>query len=198
MMETYITCLRFRRSEMKIFFVYQPWWPIIFRHWQPPPPAPQNILHFYGPEHLLQIFRNTFTAKNDSFPFFSYSKEKDMFGLQVLKQIRKFRDVFSRFEKNKNVINIFSVKNWFELLRTLFKPFNCIKWRENVCHSRCKRRSHGHAILLFKKNITKYEMQFLSSLWQNVLKLRFICTLHSRRALIELRRFLYRRWMTYF
>ena len=36
-----------------------------------------------------------------------------------MKVITKFREVFSRFEKNKNVINISSVKNWFKFLRAM-------------------------------------------------------------------------------
>ena len=37
-----------------------------------------------------------------------------------IKLITKFRDVFRRFEENKTVINISSVKNWFKLLWVLF------------------------------------------------------------------------------
>ena len=91
-----------------------------------------------------------------------------------IKIITKFWEVFSQFEYNKNAINISSVKNSFKLLWTLSKPFEFIKWQENICYSRCKGRSHGHAILLSIKSTVKYEIQFLSSQRQKVLKLRFI------------------------
>ena len=48
-----------------------------------------------------------------------------------IKLVTKFRDVFRRFEENKTVINISSVKNWFKFLWVLFWPFYFIKWQEN-------------------------------------------------------------------
>ena len=60
----------------------------------------------------------------------------------------------------------------------MLKRFDFIKWQEKICHSRSKRRSHGHDILLFIKSIMKNEIRFLSSQWQKVLKLRFIYTVY--------------------
>ena len=68
-----------------------------------------------------------------------------------IKVIAKFWVVFSWFEKNKNVINIFSVKNWFQLIRSFLKPFDFIKWQENICCTRSKGWSHGHVILYVYK-----------------------------------------------
>ena len=91
------------------------------------------------------------------------------------KIITKFWEVFSWFKENKNVINISSVKNWFKFFWALFRPWYftrknfMVKTQENIFHSWSERRSHGHAILLFIKNITKYEMPFLSSQRQKVL-----------------------------
>ena len=44
-----------------------------------------------------------------------------------IKIITKFREVFSRFEENKNVINISSVKNWFNLKNQELCLLNNIK-----------------------------------------------------------------------
>ena len=55
--------------------------------------------------------QDTSISRNGSFPFFSCSKEKNMFGCEEI----------------KNVINISSVKNWFKLLWALFKSFDFIK-----------------------------------------------------------------------
>ena len=41
-----------------------------------------------------------------------------------IKIITKFREVFSRFEEDKNVINISSVKSWFKAVKSL--PFDLV------------------------------------------------------------------------
>ena len=69
----------------------------------------------------------------------------------------------------KNVINIPFVKNWFKFLCALFKPFDSIKWQEKSSHCRSKRWSHDHSILLFIKNIIKYDVGLLSRQRQKVL-----------------------------
>ena len=51
--------------------------------------------------------------------FFLFKGERHAW-MTSIKIITKFREVFSRFEKNKNVINISSVKNWFKFLWALF------------------------------------------------------------------------------
>ena len=112
-----------------------------------------------------------------TFHFFFLLKGKRHVWMTNIKIIAKFREVLSRFEEKKNVINISSVKNSFKFLWALFKPFHFIKCQRNTCHSRSKRRSHGHDILLFI--IIKYKIRFLSSQRQKVLKLRFIYTFYK-------------------
>ena len=124
------------------------------------------------------FFPRYFYIKKWQLSIFFLFKGKRHVWMTSIKIIMKLREVFSRFEENKNVINISSIENWFKFLRALFEPFNFIKWQENICH-RSKRWSHGHAIFLFTENIIRYEIQFLSSQWQNILKLRFIYTLYN-------------------
>ena len=112
-----------------------------------------------------------------TFHFFFLLKGKRHVWMTNIKIFVKFRKVLSRFEEKKNVINIPSVKNSFKFLWALFKPFHFIKCQGNTCHSRSKRRSHGHDILLFI--IIKYEIRFLSSQREKVLKLRFIYTFYK-------------------
>ena len=135
--------------------------------------------------YKFSFFSRYFYIKKWQLSIFFLFKGKRHVWMTSIKIITKFREVFSRFEENKNVINTSSVKNWFKFLRTLFKPFDLIKWQESICHSRSKRRSHDHAILLFIKNIIKYEIRFLSSQRQKVLKLRFIYTLYNILIIIK-------------
>ena len=100
--------------------------------------------------------------------FFLFKGKRHVW-ITSIKIITKYWEVFSRFKENKNVIDISSVKNWFKFLKTLFKPFDFIKWQENICHRRSTRRSHGHIIIyLFIENIIKYQTRFLSSERQKV------------------------------
>ena len=133
--------------------------------------------------HKLFFFTRTSISRNDNFPFFSCSKEKKHVWMTSIKIITKFWEVFSWFKENKNVINISSVKNWFKFFWALFKPWYFIKTQENTFHSWSERQSHGHAIFLLIKNITKYEMPFLSSQRQKVLK--FIYALYNILIIIK-------------
>ena len=69
------------------------------------------------------------------FIFFLF-KGKGYVWMTSIKIIMKFREVFSELEKNKNVINISSVKSWFKFLWVLFKSFDFIKWLESIFHSK--------------------------------------------------------------
>ena len=131
----------------------------------------QLLQMFLFPEIILHQEMTTF--------HFFFFKRKRHVWMTNIKIITKFLEVFSRFEENKNVINISSVENWFKFFRTLFKPFYFIKRQENICHSRSKRRSHSHAIFLFIENIIKYEIGFLSSQRLKVLNLSLIYTLYN-------------------
>ena len=115
---------------------------------------------------MLQIFFFTeilLHQEMTAFHFFLVQRKKTS-----IKIITKYWEVFSQFKENKNVIDISSVKNWFKFLKTMFKPFDFIKWQENICHRRSTRRSHGHIIYLFIENIIKYQTRFLSSGRQKV------------------------------
>ena len=112
--------------------------------------------------HKFSFFLRYFYIKKWKLSiFFFLLKGKRHVWMTNIKIIAKFREVLSRFEEKKNVINISSVKNSFKFLWALFKPFHFIKCQRNTCHSRSKRRSHGHDILLFI--IIKYKIRFLSS-----------------------------------
>ena len=69
-----------------------------------------------------------------------------------IKIIMKFREVFSELEKNKNVINISSVKSWFKFLWVLLKSFDFIKWQESIFHSK---QIITYSKGLFKRCISK-------------------------------------------
>ena len=96
------------------------------------------------------------------FHFFRVQGERHVW-MTSIEIITIFREVFSWFDEDKNNIKISSVKNSLKFFWPWFNPFDFLKWQENIWHSRSKRRSYGHAILLFIKNIIKYEIRFLSS-----------------------------------
>ena len=81
--------------------------------------------------YRFSFFPCTSTSRNDNFSFFFLFIGKGYVWMTRIKIVTKFRDVFRRFEENKNVINISSVKNWFKFLWALFWPFYFIKWQEN-------------------------------------------------------------------
>ena len=129
------------------------------------------------------LFHKNFCIKKWQLSIFFLFKGKRHVWMTSIKIITKFWEVFSWFKENKNVINISSVKNWFKFFWALFKPWYFIKTQENTFHSWSERQSHGHAILLLIKNITKYEMPFLSSQRQKVLK--FIYALYNILIIIK-------------
>ena len=120
-----------------------------------------------------------FYIKKWQLSIFFLLKGKRHVWMTSLKIITKFREVFSQFEEKKSVFNKSSLKKWFKFLWALFKPDDSIKWPKNICHSRCKRQSHGHHIIFFIKNIIKCEIRFLRRQWQKILKLNFIYTVYK-------------------
>ena len=55
-----------------------------------------------------------------TFHFFLFKGERHVW-MTSNEIITKFQEVFSRFEENKNVINISSVENWFKLIHVIPK-----------------------------------------------------------------------------
>ena len=70
--------------------------------------------------------RDVYMKKWQFFIFFLFKVKRHVWMTRI-KMITNFREVFSRFGENKNAINISSLKNWFQFLWVLLKPFHFIK-----------------------------------------------------------------------
>ena len=79
-----------------------------------------------------------FCIKKWQLSIFFLMRGKRHIWMANVKVITKFWDLFSRFEQNKNVINISFVKNCFKLFWVLYKPFDFIKWYESICYGTSK------------------------------------------------------------
>ena len=72
--------------------------------------------------------RDVYMKKWQFFIFFLFKVKRHVWMTRI-KMITNFREVFSRFEENKNAINISSLKNWFKFLWVLLKRQKILKLR---------------------------------------------------------------------
>ena len=88
---------------------------------------------------------------------------------------------FRWFEKYKNIINIPSIKTWFELNRTFIEPVLLMMWNENV-REKCKENVRN--AVLIKRILSKTERESIyyhfrrnheSSNFQKLARYKWIC-----------------------
>ena len=70
--------------------------------------------------YKFSFFPRYFYIKKWQLSIFLLFKGERHVWMASIKVVTKFREVFTRFKENKNVINIFSIKKWFKFLWALF------------------------------------------------------------------------------